>query len=67
MTKAEWEKLHHYSNQKNVCANCKNSTIVEKTPWDHILKCKKRMEAGAGENVKSLCSCDLWEAEEVLF
>ena len=60
MTKSEWEKIHHYTNDRN-CGSCKHSEVVEKTPWDRTWKCRKKREAGAGENVKSNYSCDLLE------
>ena len=63
MTKAEWEKTHNYNNARKCCGNCKFVKVAEKDPWNRVYKCEKRMEAGAGENVKVAYCCDLWEAE----
>jgi hypothetical protein len=62
MTKAEWEKEHHYTRWEHYCGLCKHA-VHKPLAFIRSYICKEREKDGVSKSVESEFSCDLWEHE----
>jgi hypothetical protein len=60
MNKAEWDKTHNYTRERN-CTFCKHSKDISKDWYRTNLKCLEKEKAGAGASIKTNYCCNLWE------
>jgi hypothetical protein len=60
MKKAEWDKAHNYTRERN-CAFCKHARDISTDPYAAKLRCLEKEKAGAGASIKTNYCCDLWE------